>query len=182
MACSLPHTDDEVEALVQKLINEDMVRQKAIMDLALQFDNACTAKEDLRKAYKKSKEDLRKAYKKCNDIPKWDLLLLEEVKEVSVEKICDKKLNVLFTKPFDGPRFNYLVVSIGQEHAAQGQSQPSSSSPTTPPPPPIPTPTPPPITTPTPLPIPTPTPTPIPTPTPPPIPTPTSPPPPPPET
>ncbi|GJW83540.1 hypothetical protein Tco_0156685 [Tanacetum coccineum] len=34
-----------------------MVRQKAILDLALQFDNACTAKEDL-----------RKAYEKCNDI------------------------------------------------------------------------------------------------------------------
>nr|GEU67611.1 hypothetical protein [Tanacetum cinerariifolium] len=30
-----------------------MVRQKAILDLALQFDNACTAKDDLRKAYEK---------------------------------------------------------------------------------------------------------------------------------
>ncbi|GJZ78304.1 hypothetical protein Tco_0642976, partial [Tanacetum coccineum] len=29
---------------------------------------------------------------------KWDMLLLEEVKVVSVEKICDKKLNVLFTE------------------------------------------------------------------------------------
>nr|GEY22985.1 hypothetical protein [Tanacetum cinerariifolium] len=53
MACSVLHTDDEIEALIQKLIDEDMVRQKAIMDLALQFENACTAKEDLRKAYKK---------------------------------------------------------------------------------------------------------------------------------
>nr|GEX93334.1 hypothetical protein [Tanacetum cinerariifolium] len=35
-----------------------MVRQKAILDLALQFDNACTAKDNL-----------RKAYEKCNDIP-----------------------------------------------------------------------------------------------------------------
>ncbi|GJU94487.1 transposase, MuDR, MULE transposase domain protein [Tanacetum coccineum] len=35
-----------------------MVRQKAILDLALQFENACT-----------TKEDLRKAYEKCNDIP-----------------------------------------------------------------------------------------------------------------
>nr|GEY36393.1 hypothetical protein [Tanacetum cinerariifolium] len=41
MACSLSHTDDEVEALVQKLIDEDMVRQKAILDSTLQFDNAC---------------------------------------------------------------------------------------------------------------------------------------------
>ncbi|GJR15040.1 hypothetical protein Tco_0797692 [Tanacetum coccineum] len=53
MACSLPHTDDEVEALVQKLIDEDMVRQKAIFDSALQFENACTAKNDLRKTYEK---------------------------------------------------------------------------------------------------------------------------------
>ncbi|GJZ36486.1 hypothetical protein Tco_0582677 [Tanacetum coccineum] len=30
-----------------------MVRQKAILDLALQFKNACTAKDDLRKAYEK---------------------------------------------------------------------------------------------------------------------------------
>ncbi|GJT33080.1 DNA helicase [Tanacetum coccineum] len=58
MAYSLPHTDDEVEALVQKLIDEGMVRQKAILDLVLQFDNACT-----------TKDDLRKTYKKCNDIP-----------------------------------------------------------------------------------------------------------------
>ncbi|GKE49324.1 hypothetical protein Tco_1480582 [Tanacetum coccineum] len=34
MACSLPHTDYEVEALVQKLIDEDKVRQNAILDLA----------------------------------------------------------------------------------------------------------------------------------------------------
>ncbi|GJY79187.1 hypothetical protein Tco_0484988 [Tanacetum coccineum] len=46
--------DDEIQALVQKQIDEDMVRQKAILDLALQFDNACTVKDDLRKAYEKS--------------------------------------------------------------------------------------------------------------------------------
>nr|GFA90783.1 hypothetical protein [Tanacetum cinerariifolium] len=46
-----------IQALVQKLIDEDMIRQKAILDLALQFDSACTAKDGL-----------RKAYEKCNDI------------------------------------------------------------------------------------------------------------------
>ncbi|GJX99499.1 hypothetical protein Tco_0356518 [Tanacetum coccineum] len=51
MACSIPHSDNEIQALVQKQIDEDMVHQKAILDLALQFDNACTTKEDLRKAY-----------------------------------------------------------------------------------------------------------------------------------
>ncbi|GKA61635.1 hypothetical protein Tco_0761154 [Tanacetum coccineum] len=58
MACSLPHTIDEIQALVQKLMDEDIVRQKAIMELAVQFDNAST-----------DKDDLRKAYEKCNDIP-----------------------------------------------------------------------------------------------------------------
>ncbi|GJU71397.1 hypothetical protein Tco_1262802 [Tanacetum coccineum] len=57
MACSVPHTDDEIQALVQKLIDEDMIRQKTILDLALQFDNSCIAKDDL-----------KKAYAKCNDI------------------------------------------------------------------------------------------------------------------
>ncbi|GKD96490.1 hypothetical protein Tco_1380387 [Tanacetum coccineum] len=49
MSCSLPHTDSEVEALVQKLIDEDNGRQNAILDLALQFETSCTAKDDLRK-------------------------------------------------------------------------------------------------------------------------------------
>ncbi|GKB47389.1 RNA-directed DNA polymerase, eukaryota [Tanacetum coccineum] len=38
--------DDEIQALIQKQIEEDMVHQKAILDLALQFDNACATKED----------------------------------------------------------------------------------------------------------------------------------------
>ncbi|GKB18294.1 hypothetical protein Tco_0852217 [Tanacetum coccineum] len=58
MACSVPHTDDEIQALVQKLIDEDMIRQKTILDLALQFDNACIAKDDLKKAYTKYDSDL----------------------------------------------------------------------------------------------------------------------------
>nr|GEU67998.1 hypothetical protein [Tanacetum cinerariifolium] len=33
MACSVPHSDDEIQAFVQKLIDEDMVHQKAILDL-----------------------------------------------------------------------------------------------------------------------------------------------------
>ncbi|GKD68747.1 hypothetical protein Tco_1322837 [Tanacetum coccineum] len=52
MACSLSHTIDEIQALVYKLMDE------AIMELAVQFDNACTAKDDM-----------RKTYEKCNDIP-----------------------------------------------------------------------------------------------------------------
>ncbi|GKD70857.1 hypothetical protein Tco_1324947 [Tanacetum coccineum] len=66
ITCSISHTDDEIQALVQKLIDEDIVRQKAIMDLALQFDNACTAKDDL-----------RKTYEKCNDIPQESRALID---------------------------------------------------------------------------------------------------------
>ncbi|GJY88458.1 hypothetical protein Tco_0503086 [Tanacetum coccineum] len=103
MACSLSHIDDEVEALVQKLIDEDMVCQKAIMDLALQFDNACTAKDDLRKAYKKSlqfdnacttKEDLRKAYKKCNDIPQESRALIDAFLKEGSDKDYDLNLSM----------------------------------------------------------------------------------------
>ncbi|GKA18168.1 GPCR kinase [Tanacetum coccineum] len=49
MACSLPHTDFEIEVLVQKLIDEDKGRQNAILDLALQFENyIAQAKDDLK--------------------------------------------------------------------------------------------------------------------------------------
>ncbi|GKE11077.1 hypothetical protein Tco_1414628, partial [Tanacetum coccineum] len=66
MVCSITHSDDEIQALVQKQIDEDMVHQKAILDLALQFDNACT-----------TKEDLRKAYEKCNHIPQESRALID---------------------------------------------------------------------------------------------------------
>ncbi|GJS38930.1 hypothetical protein Tco_0563973 [Tanacetum coccineum] len=58
MACSLPHTDSEVEALVQRLINEDKGRQDVLLNLAFQFEDSCAVRDNL-----------RKAYEKCNDIP-----------------------------------------------------------------------------------------------------------------
>ncbi|GJU25047.1 hypothetical protein Tco_1163668 [Tanacetum coccineum] len=57
MACSLPHTDSEVEALVQRLINEDRGRQDALLELAFRFEDSCVVRDDL-----------REAYEKCNDI------------------------------------------------------------------------------------------------------------------
>nr|GEW18251.1 ankyrin repeat-containing protein [Tanacetum cinerariifolium] len=45
--------DAESRALIQKLIDEDKGRQNAILDLALQFENSCTAKDDLRNTYEK---------------------------------------------------------------------------------------------------------------------------------
>ncbi|GJV21759.1 hypothetical protein Tco_1370779 [Tanacetum coccineum] len=57
MACALPHTDSEVEALVQKLINEDKGRQDVLLNLAFQFEDSCAIRDDL-----------RKTYERCNDI------------------------------------------------------------------------------------------------------------------
>ncbi|GJU35556.1 hypothetical protein Tco_1183910 [Tanacetum coccineum] len=81
MACSLPHTDYEVEALVQKLIDKDKVRQNAILDLALHFENACTAKDDL-----------RKAYEKCNDISQESRALIDTFLKEGPDK--DYELNL----------------------------------------------------------------------------------------
>ncbi|GJS67697.1 hypothetical protein Tco_0682262 [Tanacetum coccineum] len=58
-----------------------MVRQKEIMDLALQFENACTAKDDL-----------RKAYEKCNDIPQESRALIDTFLKEGSDK--DYKLNL----------------------------------------------------------------------------------------
>ncbi|GJR75597.1 RNA-directed DNA polymerase, eukaryota [Tanacetum coccineum] len=58
-----------------------MVCQKAILDLALQFENACTAKNDL-----------RKAYEKCNDIPQESRALINTFLKEGSPK--DYKLNL----------------------------------------------------------------------------------------
>ncbi|GJR85171.1 hypothetical protein Tco_0209182 [Tanacetum coccineum] len=46
-----------VEALVQRLINEDKGRHDVLLNLAFQFKDSCAVRDDL-----------RKAYGKCNDI------------------------------------------------------------------------------------------------------------------
>ncbi|GJR11734.1 putative ribonuclease H-like domain-containing protein [Tanacetum coccineum] len=51
MACSLSHTVDKIKVIVKKQIEEDKVRQLAIMNLVVEFENASIAKDDLRKSY-----------------------------------------------------------------------------------------------------------------------------------
>nr|GEX95502.1 reverse transcriptase domain-containing protein [Tanacetum cinerariifolium] len=53
MACSVPHTFDEIKAMIETQI-EDKVRQQAIMNLAIKYDNASTTKDDMRKGYEES--------------------------------------------------------------------------------------------------------------------------------
>nr|GEZ69568.1 hypothetical protein [Tanacetum cinerariifolium] len=104
MACSLLHTDSEVEALVQKLIDEDKGRQNAILDLALQFENSCTVKDDLRNAYEKYTDISQESralidgfLKECSD-KDYELNLSMYGKAAKLKKQMDAKLAWLLEK------------------------------------------------------------------------------------
>ncbi|GJY98589.1 hypothetical protein Tco_0515499 [Tanacetum coccineum] len=81
MACSLPHTDSEIEALVQRLIYKDKGRQDVLLDLAFQFKDSCAVRDDL-----------RKTYEKCNDISQESRALICTILKESSEK--DRKLHL----------------------------------------------------------------------------------------
>ncbi|GJU95934.1 hypothetical protein Tco_1320690 [Tanacetum coccineum] len=81
MACSLPHTNSEVEALVQRLINKDKGRRDALLELAFRFKDSCAVRDDL-----------RKAYEKCNEISQESRVLIDTLlKEISKK---DRKLHL----------------------------------------------------------------------------------------
>nr|GEW78893.1 zinc finger, CCHC-type [Tanacetum cinerariifolium] len=75
------YRDSEVEPLVQKLTDEDKGRQNAILNLALQFENSCTAKDDL-----------RDTYEKCNDISQESRALIDSFLKEDFDK--DYELNL----------------------------------------------------------------------------------------
>ena len=52
--------------MVQKQIDDNKVRRQALMNLAVEFDNASIAKDDL-----------RKAYAECSDIPQEKRALID---------------------------------------------------------------------------------------------------------
>nr|GEU69298.1 ribonuclease H-like domain-containing protein [Tanacetum cinerariifolium] len=104
MACSLSNIDYEVEVLVQKLIDEYKVRQNAILDLALHFENECTAKDDLRKAYEKCNDISQESHalidtflKECSN-KDYELNLSMYEKTEKLEKQMDAKLAWLLEK------------------------------------------------------------------------------------
>ncbi|GJW99071.1 hypothetical protein Tco_0180879 [Tanacetum coccineum] len=103
MACSL-YTESEVEALVQKLIDEDKGRQNAILDLALQFENSCTAKDNLRKSYEKCTDISQESrafidtFLKEGSDKDYELNLSMYEKAVKLEKQMDAKLAWLLEK------------------------------------------------------------------------------------
>ncbi|GJX44081.1 hypothetical protein Tco_0260757 [Tanacetum coccineum] len=81
MTCALPHTDSEIEALVQRLINEDKGRQDVLLNLAFQFEDSCAVRDDL-----------RKAYEKCNDLSQESRALICTLLKESSKK--DRKLHL----------------------------------------------------------------------------------------
>ncbi|GJX90104.1 hypothetical protein Tco_0343430 [Tanacetum coccineum] len=81
MTCSLPHTDSEVEALVQRLINEDKGYQDVLLNLAFQFEDSCAVRDGL-----------RKTYEKCNDISQESRALIFTLLKESPNK--DRKLHL----------------------------------------------------------------------------------------
>ncbi|GJY73642.1 hypothetical protein Tco_0478073 [Tanacetum coccineum] len=83
MACPLPHTFDEIQALVTKFIDEDIIRQKTLMELAVQFENASA-----------SKSDFRKAYEKCYDITHESRALIDTFLKQESNKDYDMNLSL----------------------------------------------------------------------------------------
>nr|GEV25913.1 hypothetical protein [Tanacetum cinerariifolium] len=104
MACSLSHTDYEIKALVKKLIDEDKGRQNVFMDLSLQFENSCTAKDDLRNAYEKSNDISQESralidnFLKEGSAKDYELNLSMYGKVAKLEKQMDAKLAWLLKK------------------------------------------------------------------------------------
>ncbi|GJV86731.1 hypothetical protein Tco_1530669 [Tanacetum coccineum] len=118
MSCSIPHSDDEIQALVQKQIDEDMVRQKAILDLALQFDNACTAKEYLEKALlrKCNAHSTREScFLKEGSDKYYELNLFMYRKAARIEKQMNAKLVWLLEK-YNYRSQTYIGGSLSQTH------------------------------------------------------------------
>nr|GEU61624.1 hypothetical protein [Tanacetum cinerariifolium] len=86
MACSFPHTVDENKAMIQKQIEKDTVCKLAIMNIAVEFDNAST-----------TKDDPRKAYEKCIDIPQEKHVLIDTFLKEEYDKDYEMH-NALFRK------------------------------------------------------------------------------------
>nr|GEX66073.1 hypothetical protein [Tanacetum cinerariifolium] len=94
-----------------------MVRQKAIMDLALQFDNACT-----------SKEDLRKAYEKCNDISQESHALIETFLKEGFDKDYELNLSMYEKGPKIEKQMNAKLVWLLENYNYRSQTYIGGSS------------------------------------------------------
>ncbi|GKB60641.1 hypothetical protein Tco_0916827 [Tanacetum coccineum] len=108
MACSLSHNVDEIKAMVQKQIEEDKARQLAIMNLAVEYDNACT-----------TKDELRNAYEKCTDIPQEKYVLIDAFFKQEYDKDYEMH-NALFINAAKIEQESVDEHEIGDEYLTDG--------------------------------------------------------------
>ncbi|GKB60500.1 transposase, MuDR, MULE transposase domain protein [Tanacetum coccineum] len=94
-----------------------MVRQKAILDLVLQFDNACT-----------TKEDLRKAYEKCNDIPQESHGLIDTFLKEGSDKDYEPNLSMYGKAAKIEKQMNAKLVWLLEKYKYRSQTHIGSSS------------------------------------------------------
>ncbi|GJV01720.1 hypothetical protein Tco_1335289 [Tanacetum coccineum] len=119
MACALPHTDSEVEALVQILINEDKGRQDVLLNLAFQCEDSCAVRDDLRKAYEKCNNISQESHalictflKECSEKDR-KLHLSMYGKAAQLEKQMDAKL-AWFQEKYSGRTHGGIGCSSSQ--------------------------------------------------------------------
>ncbi|GJX29949.1 hypothetical protein Tco_0238028 [Tanacetum coccineum] len=105
MACSLPHTDSKVEALVQRLINEDKGRQDALLELAFRMVEMINKKKKLyaeQKAKAKRSKPMTQAQQReymstfIKNQSSWKLSQLKKLsfEEVKLEQETSKKQKI----------------------------------------------------------------------------------------
>nr|GEW02826.1 transposase, MuDR, MULE transposase domain protein [Tanacetum cinerariifolium] len=81
MRCSVPHTYDQIKAMVEKQIQDDRVRQLAMMNLAHQFNDASLAKDEF-----------QKAYEECRDIPLKQPNMTYEITDWAAHKVAKRSM------------------------------------------------------------------------------------------
>ncbi|GJR15562.1 transposase, MuDR, MULE transposase domain protein [Tanacetum coccineum] len=94
-----------------------MVHQKAILDLALQLDNACT-----------TKEDLRKAYKKCNHIPQEGRALIDTFLKEGSDKDYELNLSMYRKAPKLEKQMNAKLAWIHEKYNHRSETHIGGSS------------------------------------------------------
>nr|GEZ45971.1 hypothetical protein [Tanacetum cinerariifolium] len=67
MMCPVPHTSDEIKALVEKQIEEDKARQLTIMNLAVEYDGEALREILEEKAMEEKAREEKIKQKQAND-------------------------------------------------------------------------------------------------------------------
>nr|GEU60557.1 hypothetical protein [Tanacetum cinerariifolium] len=119
MTCPVSHTSDEIKAMVEKQIKEDKARQLpiiAIMNLAVEYGNACGAKDDM-----------QKAYEECNHIQQETHALIDTFLKEGSNKDYETH-NSLFEKVAIEKQMNAKLVWLREKYNYRSQTHIGGSS------------------------------------------------------